>query len=163
MLWLKDNRESIAKELGTNSVTMVAKEAGKLWHKLPKESNAKYVAQAEQAKKTYKAELKKFLDQGGVLKKREKKDPNAAEKKKKDPNAPKRPLSAYMRWLGDNRAKITKKLGPGAKVTEIAKEAGIRWKKVAKRTKGKYQAAYEQDLPAYKKALAEYQNAKIEA
>jgi len=163
MLWLKDNRESIAKKLGTNSVTMVAKEAGKLWHKLPKESSAKYVAQAEKAKKMYTAELKQFIDQGGVLKKRARKDPMAAKKKKKDPNAPKRPLSAYMRWLGDNRAKITKSLGPEAKVTEIAKEAGARWKRVKKTTKGKYQAAYEKDWPAYKKALAEYQKAEVEA
>lgn len=40
---------------------------------------------------------------------------------------PKRPLSAYMLWLNENREAI-KKENPGIKVTEIAKKGGELWR-----------------------------------
>lgn len=40
---------------------------------------------------------------------------------------PKRPLSAYFLWLGENREQI-KRDNPGMKVTEIAKRAGELWR-----------------------------------
>ena len=52
------------------------------------------------------------------------------EGKKKDPNAPKKPLTAYMVWLQENRAAIKDKY-PGISLTDIAKKAGEMWKEVA--------------------------------
>jgi len=40
---------------------------------------------------------------------------------------PKRPLSAYMLWLNENRESI-KQENPGIKVTEIAKRGGELWR-----------------------------------
>lgn len=40
---------------------------------------------------------------------------------------PKRPLSGYMIWLGENREQI-KSDNPGIKVTEIAKRGGELWR-----------------------------------
>lgn len=40
---------------------------------------------------------------------------------------PKRPLSAYMLWLNDNREQI-KRDNPGIKVTEVAKRGGELWR-----------------------------------
>lgn len=40
---------------------------------------------------------------------------------------PKRPLSAYMLWLNENREAI-KSENPGIKVTEIAKRGGELWR-----------------------------------
>lgn len=40
---------------------------------------------------------------------------------------PKRPLSAYMLWLNDNRESI-KREHPGIKVTEVAKRGGELWR-----------------------------------
>lgn len=40
---------------------------------------------------------------------------------------PKRPLSAYMIWLNENRESI-KAENPGSKVTEIAKRGGELWR-----------------------------------
>lgn len=40
---------------------------------------------------------------------------------------PKRPLSAYMLWLNENREQI-KRENPGIKVTEIAKRGGELWR-----------------------------------
>ena len=50
-----------------------------------------------------------------------------SKKQKKDPNAPKKPLTAYMVWLQENRPNIKKKY-PGLSVTELSKKAGELWK-----------------------------------
>ena len=44
--WLNDNRESIVKKLGTNSVSLVAKEAGQQWKKLSAAKKKPYEAAA---------------------------------------------------------------------------------------------------------------------
>lgn len=48
-------------------------------------------------------------------------------KKEKMAEKPKRPLSAYMLWLNDNRESI-KRENPGIKVTEVAKRGGELWR-----------------------------------
>ncbi|RVE50911.1 hypothetical protein evm_004478 [Chilo suppressalis] len=48
-------------------------------------------------------------------------------KREKDANAPKRPATAFMLWLNENRKKIVDE-NPGIKVTEIAKKAGELWR-----------------------------------
>merc|ERR1712032_943891 len=80
---------------------------------------------------------------------------------------PKRPASSYMLWLNANRAKITKSLGKGAGVTDVAKEAGNQWKAVTANTKKKYETeadtlkkTYEKDLAAFVKAGGEIQARK---
>ena len=54
-------------------------------------------------------------------------------KKRKDPNAPKKPMTAYMLWLQENRPAIKKRY-PGISVTEISKKAGELWKEVTDKT-----------------------------
>lgn len=46
---------------------------------------------------------------------------------------PKRPLSAYMLWLNENREQI-KKENPGSKVTDIAKRGGELWRGLKDKT-----------------------------
>lgn len=46
---------------------------------------------------------------------------------------PKRPLSAYMLWLNDNRESI-KRENPGIKVTEVAKRGGELWRGLKDKT-----------------------------
>lgn len=46
---------------------------------------------------------------------------------------PKRPLSAYMLWLNENRESI-KKENPGSKVTDIAKRGGELWRGLKDKT-----------------------------
>jgi len=71
---------------------------------------------------------------------------------KKDPNAPKRAQSAYMLWLNECRASITK---PGMGVTDVAKAAGAEWGKLTDKTKWEKKAAddkkrYEREMASYK-------------
>nr|XP_039270254.1 FACT complex subunit SSRP1-like [Styela clava] len=79
-------------------------------------------------------------------------------KKKKDPNAPKRPSSAYMQWLSDNRSKI-KKENPELSMTEIAKHAGKLWKDVSDAEKKSYNEKYEKDKIRYKEEMKKYEAA----
>jgi structure-specific recognition protein 1 len=79
--------------------------------------------------------------------------PKKAKRAKKDPNAPKRAQSAYMIWLAENRARMTK---PGMGVTDVAKKAGEEWRKLGDKTKwekqaGKEKERYDREMAAYKK------------
>ncbi|CAD7087877.1 unnamed protein product [Hermetia illucens] len=67
---------------------------------------------------------------------------------------PKRPLSAYMLWLSENREKI-KKENPGIKVTEIAKKGGELWRGMKDKSEWEAKAAKVKD--EYAKAVKEYE------
>lgn len=70
---------------------------------------------------------------------------------KKDPNAPKRGASAYMLWLKDNRARLTK---PGMSVVDVTKAAGVEWGNV--KDKSKYEKLAAEDKKRYEKEMAAY-------
>uniref|UniRef100_A0A914DK96 HMG box domain-containing protein n=1 Tax=Acrobeloides nanus TaxID=290746 RepID=A0A914DK96_9BILA len=74
-------------------------------------------------------------------------------KKVKDPNAPKRAKTAYMIWLAENRARLTK---PGMGVTDVTKAAGVEWGKLKDKSRweklaGEDKKRYERENAAYKK------------
>lgn len=58
--------------------------------------------------------------------------PKKHAKKLKDPNAPKKPRSAYILWITENRAKIAEE---GMKPAEVMKKAGEMWNTVDAKTK----------------------------
>lgn len=77
-------------------------------------------------------------------------------KQKKDPNAPKRSLSAFFWFSGDQRAKVRKE-NPDAGIGEIAKELGLRWRNIDPQEKERYndmaakdKERYAQDMKAFK-------------
>jgi len=79
--------------------------------------------------------------------------------KKKDKNAPKRPMTAFMLFLNENREPI-KRDNPGIAFTEIAKKGGEMWKEMTDKSKWdalalEAKAKYEIDIKEYKKLLAE--------
>jgi len=67
---------------------------------------------------------------------------------------PKRPLSAYMLWLNDNREAI-KKENPGIKVTEVAKRGGELWRGLKDKSKWDQKAVEAKE--AYNRALKTYE------
>merc|ERR1712150_438355 len=76
-------------------------------------------------------------------------------KKEKDPNKPKRPLSGYFLFMGDERAKV-KEEHPDWKTGDIGKELGNRWNNLDATRKKKYtdqaakgKAQYEKDMEEY--------------
>ncbi|XP_063364423.1 FACT complex subunit Ssrp1 [Cydia amplana] len=75
-------------------------------------------------------------------------------KKEKDANAPKRPSTAFMLWLNENRKKITEE-NPGIKVTEIAKRGGELWRDLKDKSEwevkaGKAKEEYNAAMTKYK-------------
>ncbi|KAI8122609.1 high mobility group protein Z [Lucilia cuprina] len=67
---------------------------------------------------------------------------------------PKRPLSAYMLWLNENREQL-KKENPGSKVTEIAKRGGELWRAIKDKTEWEQKAIKMKE--EYNKAVKEYE------
>jgi hypothetical protein len=77
-------------------------------------------------------------------------------KKSKDPNAPKRAMSAYLRWVGENRSQIKASLGEGHKPTEVMKEAGRQWKLITDEDKAPFEVAFKADQERYKAEMVLY-------
>lgn len=71
----------------------------------------------------------------------------------KDPNAPKRPLSAFFCFSGEERGKVKAKF-PDYTVGQIAKELGERWKNCSNRAK--YEALAAKEKQRYDEEMAEY-------
>lgn len=87
--------------------------------------------------------------------KKEKKESSGSSKKKKDKdsNRPKRPTTAFMIWMNENRENI-KKDNPNLKITEIAKKAGELWKDLKSKSKWEEKAA--KDKERYAAEMKEY-------
>ena len=79
--------------------------------------------------------------------------------KQRDPDAPKRPASAYMLWLNENRASIKDELlttNPDAKITDVTKRAGELWKALSDDEKAPHQKASELLREKYHEAMKLY-------
>ncbi|HSW77049.1 MAG TPA: hypothetical protein VLG50_08375 [Candidatus Saccharimonadales bacterium] len=87
------------------------------------------------------------------------KSPAKVTKKKptNSPNnkAPKRPKSAYIIFLSENRERI-KKANPTAQFLDIPAIAAGEWKSLKPAQKGKYDKLAEQDRERYKKEMLNY-------
>ncbi|XP_075977913.1 structure specific recognition protein [Anticarsia gemmatalis] len=92
-----------------------------------------------------------------------------SKKREKDANAPKRPATAFMLWLNENRKSIVEE-NPGIKVTEIAKKGGELWRDLKDKSEWEEKAAkakeeYNQAMKKYKESGAadEFQQKKKQA
>ncbi|KAF2765447.1 hypothetical protein EJ03DRAFT_330913 [Teratosphaeria nubilosa] len=81
--------------------------------------------------------------------------------KQRDPNAPKRPLTAYFRYLQEQRGPLAAQLaekagGTPQKPGDLSKEATERWNKLSKEEQQPYRDAYQRALKDYEKEVAIY-------
>merc|ERR1711990_830058 len=79
-----------------------------------------------------------------------------AAKRKKDPNAPKRPQTAFFVFSAKHREEVKGELGDGARVGDIAKELGRRWKDLTDEDKIEYSQEAERQKVEYDKKMKEY-------
>ncbi|EME82570.1 uncharacterized protein MYCFIDRAFT_79010 [Pseudocercospora fijiensis CIRAD86] len=94
-------------------------------------------------------------------------DPKKRQKrpyKQRDPNAPKRPLTAYFRYLKEVRPLIAAEVqnnppSDGIKAGDISKIATERWKALGDAKRKPYHQAYQSELAAYEAAVKEYKAA----
>merc|ERR1712157_164761 len=75
-----------------------------------------------------------------------------AKKAKAPADKPKRPLSAYFLWLGENRAKLIEELET-KDIGVIGKAAGEKWKELDEDDKKEYQEKNEKDKERYEKEM----------
>merc|ERR1712050_497216 len=171
--WFNDNRKSIK---GKN-IAEVAKKAGSMWKALSaankktyqdsagkaKEQRQSYIAKVKDSK-----EFKAYADAKTAAKKQKlkRKVKSAVKAIAKDKNL-KRPPSAYMSWLSDNRKTIK-----GKNVAEIGKKAGSMWKTLSAGSKKTYEdkaakakKAYDDFVASSKgaAALKAYKDAVVKA
>jgi hypothetical protein len=76
-------------------------------------------------------------------------------KKPKDQNAPKRPLSAYFLFVGENRASYVKK-NPDMSVTEVMKGMAAAWSNLSDAAKKPYEKSADKSREAYTKKREKY-------
>jgi len=74
----------------------------------------------------------------------------------KDPTAPKRPLSPYLMFAAEERAKVVAEMG-NLGLGQVGKEMGRRWSVLDTQTKEKYEAAYMTDKARYEEEKKIYQ------
>jgi high mobility group protein B3 len=166
-LWLGENREKIAKELGSVKGSEVGKLAGQRWKAMPEAAKKPFEARAAELKKDYEKQMEAFLAAGGVKGKRraEKAEAKAAKtgrgekKARKEARAssgqPKKPQTAYFLYLNDNREAIQKELGSKA-LPQVTKLAAERWKALGEAQKKPYEAKAAAAKAEYEKAMAEW-------
>ena len=99
------------------------------------------------------------IDEAGDGKKKRKKRAYKA----RDPNAPKRPLTAYFRFLGENRTAIAKEIhdnpelfSNAGKPGDISRIATDRWNALTKPQQEPYRQAYQGALKEYEKEVERY-------
>jgi hypothetical protein len=82
-------------------------------------------------------------------------------RKKKDPNAPRRPKSAYMFFMMENRADIIARNNlDKKKITEVGKAVGAAWRQMSDKDKKSYQSKSNTDKARYKKDLVKWEASK---
>jgi len=74
---------------------------------------------------------------------------------KKDPNAPKRPLSAYFTWLGENRAQV-KQDNPSMPHKEVTSKLGQMWNALDEAVKNEYKSNAQKKMAIWKREFEEY-------
>ena len=181
-IWFAKNvQETVARENPEARLGERNKMVGAMWKELGEDGRKPYLELARADKLRYEKELAEWKAQnegddilfqhgekdqtkqgkGKGKEKGEKKQKILAKKKKKtmkDPNAPKKPTTAYFCFAAENREAVQKRLGPQAKVPDVAKEMGRMWTSMSEVEKGRYyemtakdRERYHQEMEAYKK------------
>lgn len=154
--WAGENRERVTKEINATSLSEVTKKLGQMWRDLPKDEKSEWERksniQMEKYKKTA-AEYRKTSNHTEFEKTlREYQIKMTYKPFKKDENRPKRPSSAYMLFLADERPKH-----PDAKNTEVLKIAGQAWKELSESKKKPYEQKAKKLSEKHAAAVAKYQ------
>jgi len=138
-----DVRAQIKADNPDAKITEIAKLIGAQWQETAQEKKDEYKKNYESEMETYKVELEQWREENpdaaeddGKGKKRGAKAEKGA-KKKKDPNAPKRPLSAYFIWMGENRESV-KSSNPDLDNKQLLSKLGELWGELTEEDKQPY-------------------------
>ena len=169
ILFSNDARAKLQKQHPEMSPKEIMSTLAAQWQNASEKEKAKYEAKTKEAKEAYdvaSAEYEKNKPAAASDDDDDDDDDAAAGKKggkkrkqKKDPNAPKRPLSAYILFSGDARAKVVKE-NPEMKATEIIAAIGAKWKAIGAKDKAKYEAKATAAKEKYDEEKKSYEASK---
>ena len=138
-----------ASQCKDKEIKFTLKEASESWKVLSEKEKSKFIKEALKQKEEYKIKydsLKAEAVKNGSL---------SADK-------PKGPITAFFRYLDDNREKIKAKLiksGETEKLnTKITSEAGRLWKELSAEDKEPYEKAYSEEKEKYSVLLEEWKS-----
>ncbi|CAH0585576.1 unnamed protein product [Chrysodeixis includens] len=134
----KANQSDVAEEYDTNPSSS-------------EESDASGASDESKKEKKKEKKPKKAITISEAPRKRKEK----SKKREKDANAPKRPATAFMLWLNENRKSIVEE-NPGIKVTEIAKKGGELWRELKDKSEWEEKAAKSKE--EYNIAMKKYKD-----
>ncbi|KAH8548643.1 high mobility group box domain-containing protein, partial [Umbelopsis sp. PMI_123] len=80
-------------------------------------------------------------------------------KEKKDPNAPKQPVSSYLYFCNDRRAKM-KEEQPSINPKELVSLLGKEWRALDENAKKQWERKASEDKERYQKQLEAYKSAQ---
>jgi len=126
-----------------------SKLCGQKWQRMDETDREEFEEKANEDKKRYESEMANYIPPPGTGGKK-------AAKRKKDPNAPKRPQTAFFVFSAKHREEVKGELGDGARVGDIAKELGKRWKSLDEDAKQEYADEAARQKASYDKAMEEY-------
>jgi len=148
---------------GKDKVTGVSKTAGAMWKALSPEEKKPYTDNAASAKAKYDVLFNAYKETDNYAQFQEAKKIAIAKAKKKqlnikDKNRPKKPLSAYFRFLA-----VFRKEHPDLKLTQHSKQGGAKWKTLSDEDKKQYTDAANEGKAAYEHTIAEYEAGPLHA
>lgn len=129
-----------------------SKKCAERWKTMNEPEKKRFHQMAEKDKKRWENEMSTYVPKEG--------GGRGKNRKKKDPNAPKRALSAFFHFCGDERPKVKAELGE-ATVGEVAKELGRRWQDCTEEQKGKFEAMAAKDKQRYEREMAAYKKGGV--
>ena len=116
------------------------KECSEAYKKLTEKDKAKYVAESQKLKEQYNDDFERLRTE-------------AIKNGEFPEDKPKRPMTAYFRFLGDVRAKLSEKhknmADRKAANGVITKEAAAMWNELSDKDKTKYEDAYKKEKEAF--------------
>lgn len=127
----------------TPNLGAVCKDISPIWRSMSTSDKLPYQTQHNTDVERYqKAKLELSIESKRILQKIKKARKTARR------HLPKRPLSAYMRFVNESRSVIIKKQGLTA-FTEIGRALGMEWQKLPPDTKKAYIQQYNQAMEVY--------------
>lgn len=150
--FVMDEKESYQKENPGKKINFgdFSKLCGKKWQGMDEEARERFDVKAAGDKERYDREMADYVPPPGS------KAAKKGKKRKKDPNAPKRPQTAFFVFSTKHREEVKEELGEGARVGDIAKRLGEKWKELTDEDKQEYSAEAKTQKEAYDIAMEEY-------
>jgi len=168
VLYCGSKRPELMKENPEMKFVDVGRELGKLWKELGDDDRAPFIAEAEERKKQYDVDIKKYKEEhpdSSDEDKRSKKRRKTSKKhdskkkgkkpKKRDPKAPKRAQNAYHYYQLEMKAEA-KKENPSSNYQAINKILTEKWKSLGTDDRKPYVELADGDKERFQKEKAKY-------